>query len=363
MEWTSLLIEQQTDFIQRLKSGRNLHCEIEGYNSELTVISGNRLKKLRDFCWDMVKKYKPDDPKQYFNNNLKGKLGEEVLKSRLNDFVSEVDYEKHLYGDGKVDFTIASHPNFGIQVKARQGNINQVKWSISKEEVDKNTVLVCVLIQEEVNESQNEYNLISAGFLPTNMVKINNNSGVASFGINELLYCGGLYSYLKSLTSSKRVGYQNELTKYNSALEDLMLSILVKIIQHEDFIERVENIAASKVIGIAETTYDKCDGLIEGNVTYCEIDNSVFEIKHGDIYSLEWTIAFKNTGMAYIGYVTADGEDGGNPVSFSCKGNVEIMLPDYFRDELLTDISIEEIIGELVSSIKLQVEIHSVCFN
>jgi hypothetical protein len=34
MDWTTILKAQQTDFIQRLKSGDLLHCEKEGQHSE-----------------------------------------------------------------------------------------------------------------------------------------------------------------------------------------------------------------------------------------------------------------------------------------------------------------------------------------
>jgi tetratricopeptide (TPR) repeat protein len=149
----------------------------------------------------MIRKYKPNDPQNYFINNMKGKLGEEVVKSRLADFVTEVDYEKRVGGDGKVDFTLTSDSSIGIQVKARNGNFDKIKWSISQEEIEKNAVLVCILIQEEVSEAQAEYNLILAGFLPTNM--ITSAAGKALVGIDELLYSGGLRSYLESLTSSK----------------------------------------------------------------------------------------------------------------------------------------------------------------
>ncbi|MBD2135375.1 tetratricopeptide repeat protein, partial [Sphaerospermopsis sp. FACHB-1094] len=211
MDWTTPLKAQQTDFIQRLKSAKLLHCDEKGQHSELTVISGQRLDQLRDFCWEMVKKYKPTDPKNYFINNMKGKLGEEVVKSRLADFVTEVDYEKRVGGDGKVDFTLTSDSSIGIQVKARNGNFDKIQWSISREEIEKNAVLVCILIQEEVSEAQAEYNLILAGFLPTNM--INSNTGKALVEIDELLYAGGLRSYLESLTSSEadeymRLGYE-----------------------------------------------------------------------------------------------------------------------------------------------------------
>ena len=198
MDWTTPLKAQQTDFIQRLKSAKLLRCDEKGQHSELTVISGQRLDQLRDFCWDMVKKYKPTDPKNYFINNMKGKLGEEVVKSRLADFVTEVDYEKRVGGDGKVDFTLSSDSSIGIQVKARNGNFDKIQWSISQEEIEKNAVLVCILIQEEVSEAQAKYNLILAGFLPTNMI-----TSTDAIGIDKLLYSGGLRSYLEACKFSQ----------------------------------------------------------------------------------------------------------------------------------------------------------------
>ncbi|WP_246605544.1 hypothetical protein [Sphaerospermopsis torques-reginae] len=150
MDWITILKAQQTDFIARIKSGDLLHCEKEGQHSELTVISGERLKQLRDFCWEMAEKYRRTSTpiRDVFVNNLKGKLGEEVVKSRLGDFVTEVDYEKYSGGDGKVDFTLTSDSSVGIQVKTRYGNYDQVQWTIDKEEIEKNAVLVCVLCQE-----------------------------------------------------------------------------------------------------------------------------------------------------------------------------------------------------------------------
>jgi hypothetical protein len=95
MDWITPLRSQQADFIQRLKSGHLLHCETVGQHSELSVISGQTLKQLVDFCWEMAEKYKQNNPvRNVFNNNLKGKLGEEVVKIRLADFVTEVEYEK-----------------------------------------------------------------------------------------------------------------------------------------------------------------------------------------------------------------------------------------------------------------------------
>jgi len=139
---------------------------------------------------------------------LKGKLGEEVVKARLSDLVTELDYAQRLRGDGKVDFRLTSDPTLGIQVKARHDSIDTVRWGISQEEVEKNVALVCILIQEEVSEAQTEYNLIMAGFIPTNRIELSNDK--ASVGINELLYSGGLHSYLGSLKSSEADGFPRQ---------------------------------------------------------------------------------------------------------------------------------------------------------
>ncbi|WP_017314256.1 tetratricopeptide repeat protein [Mastigocladopsis repens] len=222
MDWITLLRSLQSDFIKRLTSGCLLHCETEGQYSELTVISGERLKTLREFCWQMAEKYKRTSAvRDVFISNLKGKLGEEVVKERLADFVTEVDYEKRFgVGDGKVDFTLTFDSSVGIAVKSRHGNINKVRWSINSEEVQKNAVVVCILIQEEVNEAQPEYHLFLAGFLPTQMIKLK--TGKISFGIGQLLYGGGLRCYLEQLESFTDFNSYNQkppLEKYNPKKE------------------------------------------------------------------------------------------------------------------------------------------------
>lgn len=219
MDWITLLRSLQSDFIKRLSSGCLLHCEKEGQYSELTIISGERLKSLRNFCWQMAEKYKRVLPvRDVFISYLKGKLGEEVVKERLADLITEVDYEKRFGGDGKIDFTLTAAPLIGIEVKSRHGKIDRVRWSISSEEVEKNAVVVCILIQEAVHEAQSEYHLLLAGFLPTQMIKLK--TGSISFGIEQLLYAGGLYAYLEQLQGSKShdmFNQNNSLLKNNKS--------------------------------------------------------------------------------------------------------------------------------------------------
>jgi hypothetical protein len=191
------LLAQQADFIQRLKLGHVLHCGTKGQHSELTTISSKKTEKLRYFCWEMAEKYKKNQPvRRVFINNMKGKLGEEVIKARLDNLITPVDYEKRPKGDDKIDFYLTSAPTIGIQARARHGNIDSVRWSINQEEINKNAALICILIQEEVNEAQHEYHLILAGFLPTPMIKRE------KVGIHQLLYGGALRSYLEFLGSS-----------------------------------------------------------------------------------------------------------------------------------------------------------------
>lgn len=212
MDWITLLRALQSDFIKRLTSGCLLHCETEGQYSELTVISGERLRALREFCWLMAEKYKRTSPvRDVFVSNLKGKLGEEVVKERLADFVTEVDYEKRFGGDGKIDFTLTFDSSVGIAVKSRYGSINKARWSITSEEVQKNAAIVCVLIQEEVNEAQPEYHLFFAGFIPTQMIKLK--TGKISIGVEQLFYGGGLRCYLEQLQTFPNINFPKQKTQ------------------------------------------------------------------------------------------------------------------------------------------------------
>jgi tetratricopeptide (TPR) repeat protein len=178
----------------------------------------------------MADKYKRSSQasiRDVFINNLKGKLGEEVVAKRLGKLVTPVDYTEKLGGDGKVDFTLTTNPTIGIQVKARHGGIDTVRWSIRPEEVKKNAALVCVLIQEEVDEAQPEYNLILAGFLPTNLMS----DGQIEFGITELLYAGGLRNYLESVQPADTSNLEKAEAYYRRGVDHYCLGNIHKAIE------------------------------------------------------------------------------------------------------------------------------------
>lgn len=195
----SLLVSLQRDFIHRLESGHLLNCELIGYHSELTIVEGDKLEKLRDYCWQMVTKFRNSrlEPKRIFVNNLTGKLGEEVVKNRLGDLVNTVDYEIYDRGDGGIDLTLKNDDNLGIQVKTRTGdNIQDIQWKITKKEIETNIALVCIYSQERVTEAQLHYHLILSGFMPTNEIKSEENE--VFFSIENLYYGGGLKGYLEN---------------------------------------------------------------------------------------------------------------------------------------------------------------------
>jgi hypothetical protein len=59
MDGVELLKKQQSDFINRLKQGHLLSCEVKGFNSELTVIADQAiLDKIYKFSLEMALKYK-----------------------------------------------------------------------------------------------------------------------------------------------------------------------------------------------------------------------------------------------------------------------------------------------------------------
>jgi hypothetical protein len=216
MDWVELLRHQQLDFVDRFKQGHLLSCEVKGFNSELTVISDQAiLDKIYKFSLEMALKYKEKDEKPFTTdnqqriilNNIIGKLGEECLKLRLNDKITEVDYEIKVNGDGKSDFKLKFNSSIGgIQVKTRNSSNDNVRWSINKDEIHKNTILVCLLIKDDLefseiiqkrfNKINYQYNVISAGFLTKDLILQDNQT---EFGINELLYIGGLKAYIDIL--------------------------------------------------------------------------------------------------------------------------------------------------------------------
>lgn len=205
MDWTLLLKAQQTDFIHRLKTGHLLNCETPGRHRELTIISGKKLEQFQKLSWQKAESYKESPEfKHIFVRYMSEQLGEEVVAACLGDLVIRVDEQTSLDEDVEIDFILVENPEIGIAVKTSRGNSDTVRWSISAKEIQKNAAVVCILIQEEVNESTPEYRPILAGFMPADRFQIE--TGESSVGMTDLLYAGALQIYLENLSKEEGHG-------------------------------------------------------------------------------------------------------------------------------------------------------------
>lgn len=204
-DWTLPLRSQQNDFFHRLRVGNLLLSETEGQHSELTVIKGDRLNKIRDFCWKLTEqsclrminqREQFSQIRNIFIKNMQRQLGIELVKDRLPDLLIETDYQDLLIQQESFNFSFDTLTNFKITPLLRHGNINTVKWTVSQEEIQNYEVIIFIFSQQEITEAEAQYNLIFAGFIPSDLIPTH--SGRTLLGIDKLLYGGGLRSYLES---------------------------------------------------------------------------------------------------------------------------------------------------------------------
>ena len=252
MDWQTPLKSQQAEFITRLQSGpTHLLCyDAENSFSELAVISGQRLKQLRDACWLLAERYKNTAPvHDVFINHLIGKLGESVIKKQLSNLVAKDSFREMTGQDTDQSFNVrqwklfityirsyqylsrfisgdlfpigylrlAANPSISLQIKACQGKKGDLHWYINKEEIEKNAVLICVWIQEEVNEAQLEYHLVICGFIPSNF--LDPEAAETRLGLEDLLYAGGLRSFLEWIAKVQPTLFPQSVEEWNLSNE------------------------------------------------------------------------------------------------------------------------------------------------
>jgi hypothetical protein len=197
MDWTTPLKSQQADFIKRLKSGAAnlLRCQTPGCHSELMVISGQRLEQIRAQCLQLNEAEQTAPVRDLMRNHLLEQLGEEAFSTCLDVLVFRPDTNTG------VDFPLTEDSTTGIQIQTAPDSIDSVRWCAHPSQVQQNAAVVCILLPEDISEAPEAYSAILAGFLPASMLPISNPP--ASFGIADLLYSGGLRSYLQSLKSQQ----------------------------------------------------------------------------------------------------------------------------------------------------------------
>lgn len=202
---------QQIEFGKRIIINQFITCKLDGYHREIINIDApEELEPIDEYCWQKVDDYKRKgdrrSAKSIYEDNMKGKLGELALKKYLGNLITSVDFSNKEYGDGGYDFSLKSNPSILLQVKARHSsNIEKIQWRITEKETNKNDVLVCIYIQDEIHRSRNSYSLIYAGFIPTNLIV---KKKVVYLSISDLLYIGGLQNYLYSIPNQNHSSEQ-----------------------------------------------------------------------------------------------------------------------------------------------------------
>ncbi|CAD5953449.1 putative WD repeat-containing protein alr2800 [Planktothrix tepida] len=252
MYMNDYLKDKQAEFIHRLKNGLNslLFYERPGIYGEIKTLSGQDLNPIRQHAWDMVRKYRKADPQVVFRNTMMGKLGEEIVKKYLGDFVGNINYEIiPETGDGLIDLRISTDYSIGIQVKTRYSSPTMAQWWVSWEEITKNQAIVCILIYSnsqtivKFDEFKSEYSAIIAGFLPARLLQKRieqkeisleyyQNHSIVKLQINDLHYGDGLRNFLKGLTNNpdfylesglncaeQQGDYQTAIKNYTKALQ------------------------------------------------------------------------------------------------------------------------------------------------
>lgn len=201
MDWTTPLRSLQADFIARLHSDAAVLHHVtnpllRGYFSEMTIVSGAELVQVRQNCWsvaDRLKHLSGQPIYDVFISHFYGTMGELVASKYLDGLLVNVDRS----GKGSDRILRAENGGYSILVKVSHGHVDAVRWELSEHSLDKTPVLLCILIREPVTETQLSYQVIMAGFLPVDMITFNH--GSANIAIKELLYAGGLKSYLTSI--------------------------------------------------------------------------------------------------------------------------------------------------------------------
>ena len=236
MDWTTPLKSQQVDFITRLDRdpATLLNCPIPGVHSEVVTIAGKQLKKMRAFCRqilvgsDLPSVVPSMSVREMLLTQLPLEIAIEAIATVLGNKVTKVHPQERSITRRSLNFSLKDANGelqaiFGIQVKVARGSSKNVQWQIDSEEIDQNVLVICVLLPEDIQDSQTEYNPILAGFLPTTGMGMSGQS--IHLRLPDLLYIGGLSSYLSSLeTKSIDGNWLGALTSGSNYVYPLAIS-------------------------------------------------------------------------------------------------------------------------------------------
>jgi tetratricopeptide (TPR) repeat protein len=280
-----LLIEnlrsKQADYLQRIKA-----CSTEVSNVEVVVT-----REFESFCWAMAYKYsyletldnltleevsllKQDKHKkqnllyQSYTKNFLGKLGEVAVKNFLNDLISNVNYNIDNIGDSGFDFYISDNSEIRIQVRTTTGSFEQVKWSVDKKILERNSVIICVLMQETLKSYEDhqriKYNLAIGGFIPTQLLREKLENEKITLKTEDLLYFDGLKEYLELILRRttegihKRAGevFAERTIQLRDRLASILSEFYLLVTEARKFSELEDNHRVISICNLAIEKYE-----------------------------------------------------------------------------------------------------------
>ncbi len=158
----------------------------------------NRLQKFytRQKAEKLPASYQKYIEQDEFKQKIKNSFSKLIVKQYLASWIKTIDQKHDLFSQYGGNFVLNNFEDFLIIVKGKFGDRKTVSWSLKPNDIDRNGVVVFVLIEEDFERENYQYNLILAGFLPTEMLA--RTQPILRLTLQDLLYSGGLKSYLTS---------------------------------------------------------------------------------------------------------------------------------------------------------------------
>ncbi len=225
MDWTTPLKSQQADFIKRLKitPAHLLDSKPRACHSEIVTISGEKLKQIRLDCKKLVFQVEQLGAiREILRTYLQHYICEEAVAICLDNLITKRQEEERKKTKENVHFTLTDNPEIGIHITTTQGTPDTAEWSLHPSQLQDNKVIVCLLLTETVTEKSSTFHPILAGFLPTD--KIAKTENPVTLKISNLLYAGGLASYLQSLAPQPEKNWLQILTGTSTYVYPLAIS-------------------------------------------------------------------------------------------------------------------------------------------
>ena len=236
MDWTTPLKSQQADFIKRLKitPANLLDSKTRACHSETVTISGEKLKQIRLYCKKLVFQVEQiGSVREILRTYLQHYICEEAVITCLDNLITKTPEEKQKKTKENVHFTLTVNPEIGIHITTAQATPDSAEWNLKPAEIEQNKVIVCLLLTESVSEKSSTLSPILAGFLPTDQIAKTANT--VTLKISDLLYAGGLASYLQFLHSQTEKNWLQILTGTSTYVYPLAISGDGKILASSNY--------------------------------------------------------------------------------------------------------------------------------